>query len=195
MSTRAWMDAGTKLFLEQVAGLGDEQFGDPSALPGWSRAHVIAHVHYNAHALRRLLYWARTGERTPMYDSVEQRTNEITEGAAQPADKLRELVRESAHALAADRDALPDRCWNNEVVTAQGRTVPVSEIPWMRTREVAVHAIDLNAGAGFGDLPDELNAAVAAEAVTKRCGKGEAAQLAGWLTGRAATAPELGPWL
>ena len=29
------------------------------------------------------------------------------------------------------------------MVTAQGRTVPASETPWMRAREVMVHAVDL----------------------------------------------------
>ena len=30
-----------------------------------------------------------------------------------------------------------------EVVTAQGRTVPATEIPWLRAREVYVHVVDL----------------------------------------------------
>lgn len=195
MSRREWMDTSTTLLLEQVGALTDEQFGQPSKLPDWSRAHLIAHVHYNAQALRRLLHWARTGERSPMYDSIAQRNTEITEGATLPTDRLRALVRESADVLAADCDALPSESWHREVVTAQGRTVPASEILWMRTREAAVHAIDLNTGAAFTDLPAELNTALAADAVTKRCGNGEAATLAEWLTGRTTTAPELGPWL
>ena len=195
MSTRDWMDTSTELFLEQVAALADEQFAQASALPGWSRAHVVAHVHYNAQALRRLLHWARTGERSPMYGSSEQRNTEIAEGAELPADKLRTLVRDSADALVAECDALPGQCWQHEVVTAQGRTVPASEVLWMRTREAAVHTIDLNTGIGFTDLPDELNAALAKDALAKRCGNGEAAALAEWLTGRTTTAPDLGPWL
>lgn len=195
MSPQEWMDSSSALFLDQVAGLTHEHYAAPSALPGWSRAHVIAHVHYNAQALRRLLHWARTGERTPMYESTQQRNSEIAEGATLPPDKLRALVRDSADALAADCTALPSERWETEVVTAQGRTVRAAEIIWMRTREVAVHAVDLNTGARFDDLPDELNAALAADAVAKRCSKGEATRLAEWLTGRAAAAPELGPWL
>jgi maleylpyruvate isomerase len=65
----------------------------------------------------------------------------------------------------------------------------------MRTREVAVHAVDLGTGIGFDDLPDELNTAVALDVVRKRSGNGEAAALAEWLTGRASQAPVLGPWL
>jgi maleylpyruvate isomerase len=32
--------------------------------------------------------------------------------------------------------------------------VPATELPWMRAREVAVHAVDLGAGLAFADLPD-----------------------------------------
>lgn len=195
MSPRAWMDESTSLLLGAADRVTDEQLAQPSALPGWTRAHVLAHVHYNAEALRRLVHWARTGQRTPMYDSAEHRNAEIAEGACIPPERLRRLVQESAAALAADCDALPTACWRNEVVTAQGRSVAAAEIIWMRTREAAVHAIDLDIGASFTDLPHELNAALAADAVAKRCDKGEAAMLAEWLTGRTLKAPVLGPWL
>jgi maleylpyruvate isomerase len=65
----------------------------------------------------------------------------------------------------------------------------------MRAREVAVHAVDLNAGVAFDDLPGDLNAALAADALKKRSAGGDAAVLAAWLTGRADEAPVLGPWL
>jgi maleylpyruvate isomerase len=196
MSTRRdWMDHGTKLFLAAVDRLDDAAFDRPTALPGWTRKHVIAHVHYNAQALRRLVGWARTGAESRMYASPEQRAAEIGQGAQLSAAQLRLMVNQSASALAADLDALPEPAWSHEVVTAQGRTVPASEIPWMRTREVAVHAIDLDAGVGFVDLPDDLNAALVSDVVAKRLAGGESAILAQWLTGRAAGAPALGPWL
>ncbi|MGH8867638.1 MAG: maleylpyruvate isomerase N-terminal domain-containing protein [Actinomycetes bacterium] len=189
------MDQGTKLFLTAVDDLGDEGFSAPTALPGWTRAHVVAHVHYNAEALLRLLQWARTGEPTPMYASREQRAAEIESGTALPPAELRALVRASAGALATGITSLPHAAWNNEVVTAQGRTVPAREIVWMRTREVAVHAVDLGAGVTFSELPDDLNAALVADVIGRRNARGEAAALAAWLTGRADAAPTLDPWL
>jgi maleylpyruvate isomerase len=98
-------------------------------------------------------------------------------GAGLSAVRLLDFVHTSAAALAADLDTLPPDAWANEVVTAQGRTVPASEIPWMRTREVAVHAIDLDTGLGFADLPDDLNATLVADAANKRVANGEAAVL------------------
>ena len=48
---------------------------------------------------------------------------------------------------------LPESRWAAPVRTAQGRTVPASETVWMRTREVWIHAVDLDNGAQFGDFP------------------------------------------
>lgn len=195
MSARSWMDRGTELFLGTVDRLTDDELSAPTALDGWTRRHVIAHVHGNAEALRRLLTWAATGVENRMYSGPRQRAEEIETAARLPADELRALVHESAASLAKDMDALPENAWHNLVVTAQGRTVPAEEIPWMRAREVAVHAVDLDHGVGFADLPDGFNAALVADAAARHAAKGHAAGLAAWLSGRTAQAPALGAWL
>lgn len=195
MTARDWMTSSTKVFLSVMDNLGSDELDQPSGLPGWGRRHVIAHVHYNAEALRRLVHWARTGEPRPMYRDAAQRAEEIDSGARLPADRLRSLVRQSADLLADEFAALPEPALDREVRTAQGRTIPAREIAWLRTREVAIHAIDLNVGVGFADLPDELNTALVADAAAKHCAKGHAADLAAWLTGRTSHAPTLGTWL
>jgi maleylpyruvate isomerase len=48
---------------------------------------------------------------------------------------------------------LPEQAWQHPVKTAQGREVPASETVWMRTREVWTHAVDLDNGASFADIP------------------------------------------
>lgn len=195
MKTRDWMDQATRLLLAAVDGLADADFDTASALPGWTRRHVIAHVHYNAEALRRLAHWAATGEKTPMYVSRERRNAEIEAGSGLPAGELRTMVHNSAEALARDLDALSAEAWRHDVETAQGRVVPATEIPWMRTREVAVHAVDLAAGVDFGDLPGDLVRTLIEDVIARRVDAGEGPALARWLTGRDAQAPELGPWL
>lgn len=195
MSTREWMDEGTRLVLTTIGKLPDAEFDAPTVLPGWARRHVVAHLHYNAEALRRLVSWARTGVESRMYASTEQRNAEIEAGARLPVAELRRLVRESADALAADLDALPTEAWSNPVVTAQGRTVPATEIVWLRAREVAVHAVDLGAGVDFEDLPADLVAALIDDVLKRRLAGGHGPALARWLTGRTGQAPDLGPWL
>jgi maleylpyruvate isomerase len=48
---------------------------------------------------------------------------------------------------------LPAEAWHHKVKTIQGRLVPAEETVWMRTREVWVHAVDLDNGATFNDIP------------------------------------------
>ena len=83
-TTRAWAADGTRLVVAALADLRDDGFPAPSLLPGWTRAHVVAHLARNAEALTRLATWARTGVETPMYVSPEQRDAEIETSARQP---------------------------------------------------------------------------------------------------------------
>ncbi|GAA4672066.1 maleylpyruvate isomerase family mycothiol-dependent enzyme [Gordonia humi] len=145
---------GTSYFAQRLAELTDEQLDEPSLLEGWSRKHLVAHVGYNAAALCRLLDWAATGVETPMYGSPEQRAQEIAEGATLTAAALRNLFAHTVARLDEKWRNLPDDAWSEQVRTAQGRTVPVSETAWMRTREVWIHAVDLANGGRFGDFPD-----------------------------------------
>ncbi|MFL5993021.1 MAG: maleylpyruvate isomerase family mycothiol-dependent enzyme [Streptomyces sp.] len=151
---------GTAAFEAAVHRLTDPGFTRPSSLPGWSRAHLVAHVARNADALVNLLTWARTGVETPMYASGDQRAHEIEEGARRPAAELRAQLLAADDRLAAELAALPDDRWAATVRTARGREVPASQVPWMRVREVWVHAVDLNIDTGFDDVPHEVCAAL-----------------------------------
>jgi uncharacterized protein (TIGR03083 family) len=195
MKARTWLHDTTPLMLQAVDSLDDDTFASPSALPGWTVAHIVAHLHFNAEAIARLTQWARTGIETPMYSSFAQRNADIESGAVLPAAELRRLVHASARALDDALDALSPPQWEHLVVTAQGRTVPATELVWMRFREVALHGIDLDRGISFADLPAEAVAKLADEIVAKRLAAGEAPALAAWLTGRTTAGPPLGPWL
>jgi maleylpyruvate isomerase len=154
MTALDWMRSGTDLFLTTLDGLSDAELDAPSALPNWRRRTVVAHVARNAEALGRLLDWASTGIETPMYESVAQRAEDIERSARQSASALRADVR----ATAAEFDAKIDRHgdWDARVRTAQGRDIPASNVPWMRTCEVWLHAVDLEAGVHVADFPPEL---------------------------------------
>jgi maleylpyruvate isomerase len=189
------MDRGTELFLAAVDDLDDDAWEAPSPLPGWRPRELVAHVHLNAEALGNLVTWATTGVKTPMYASAEQRDADIERTAELPPGDLRGLVHGSARELARKLDAMSDEAFGRQVVTALGRTVPAGEILWMRTREVAVHAIDLGTGASFEDLPDDLVAALVDDVVGLRLRRGEGPTLAAWLTGRGRAGHDLGPWI
>lgn len=108
-----------------------------------------------------------------MYASAEARDTGIREGAARPAAELRAWVGSSAAALELDLDSLPGAAWDATIVTAQGLTRQAREIPWMRAREVYVHAVDLGAGARFGDLPAGFLAALADDITARRSAVGK----------------------
>jgi maleylpyruvate isomerase len=149
-----WMDAGTQLFLGTVDGLTDSEFDAASGLPGWQRRHVIGHVARNAEALGRLLDWASTGIETRMYPSTAQRAEDIEASARQTPDVLRSDLRGTADAFAAKIDA--HEAWDARVRTAQGRDIPAANVPWMRTCEVWLHVVDLEAGTTVEDFPDDV---------------------------------------
>ena len=176
--TLAWMHDATRRLLADLAGLPDEALTRPTSLPGWDRRYLLSHVAANAEALRNLVHWARTGEERRMYPSVEQRDAGIAAGAALPAAELRAWISNSAAALAADLDALPASAWNAKVITAQGLTRSASEIPWMRDRELYVHAVDLGAGTRFADLPAEFLTMLLDDIVNRRSARGGGPALA-----------------
>jgi maleylpyruvate isomerase len=223
-ATLPWMREGTAHLLAVVDKLSDDEFSAPSALPEWTRAHVVGHVARNAEALSRLAAWARTGVETPMYADREQRAAEIESSAVLPPATLREDLAATAAALDEVLSVLTPAQWQAQVRSALGRAIPAAEVPWMRIREVWLHAVDL--GATVDDLPagvvdlllDDVSTALSGKdgcpalllAPTDRdrawtlggpesadTVRAPAADLAGWLTGRvsAPERPALPRWL
>jgi maleylpyruvate isomerase len=173
-----WLRDGTDRLVAVVDGLSDDDFAAPSLLPSWSRGTLIAHLALNAGALSNLVAWARTGAESPMYASAEQRAADIARLGAAPAAQIRAEFHAGVVRLDADLAALPDACWAAPVRTARGRPIPASEIPWMRDREVWVHAVDLDAGVGFDGYPTDLLAALLDDAAALMSGRAEAVPVA-----------------
>ena len=198
-----WAEQGAKLVHEGLEGLDETGFSAPSGLPGWTRRHVVAHLAANAEAVGNLVHWAATEEPTPMYSSPQQRAADIELGSTRTGPDLRLWFSASAARLSEAMSALTPEQWSTEVVTAQGRTVHASETPWMRAREVMVHAVDLGTGTTFADLPSDFLEALCDDVVAKRGDVPEVVdnrldQRAAWLTGRPhdlTDVPDLPAWL
>ncbi len=189
---RDWMRHGTTLFTSRT-DLGEGALAEPSALPGWTRKHVVAHVAANADALGNLIHWAATGEPAPMYASPADRAVGIERGRRLPARDLTAWLRRSADTLEEAMTRLSEDRWQAPVLTAQGRTVPATEVPWMRSREVYVHAVDLATGLSFAGLPDGFLTALCDDVASKRSkGPGPALVLAATDTGRQWNLPGTG---
>jgi maleylpyruvate isomerase len=206
--TMQWVTDGTRTFVDTAAAMPSQDWSEPSGLPGWTRSHVVAHVAANADALRNLAHWAATLEPTPMYSSPEARADGIAKGGRLEPAELLAWLRQSADRLSASLGEIEDARWNREVVTAQGRLIRASEIPWLRAREVWVHAVDLASGQSFADLPQDFLVALREDIVDKRgedpALEGALPEVVAYLAGRPARGvrtagggplPVLGPWL
>lgn len=155
-----WWKAGERAVGRLVEELTDDDLTSPSALPGWSRAYVVAHLARNADALINLLDWARTGVETPMYPSREARDAGIEATAALSGPDLRADYAAAAARFADAVEAMPSPAWSATLRNMQGRELPAAGVPWMRAKEVWVHGADLDAGLTFADLPADCCAAL-----------------------------------
>lgn len=203
MRSQEWVAEGTALCREALVELDG-----PSLLPGWTRKHVAAHLSLNAEAIGNLVHWAKTGQERRMYASPEQRGADIDAAALRPADVLLTWFDESARVLADATAELTEEQWQRPVLTAQGKEIPATETPWLRSREVMIHAVDLGTGVTFADLPTDFLEALSADIRAKRGDvpevTGPLPEVAAYLAGRSydgvltadgRPAERLPPWL
>ncbi|MEU1179581.1 maleylpyruvate isomerase family mycothiol-dependent enzyme [Streptomyces sp. NPDC005820] len=171
MKVLDWVADGQVRLQRAVDALPPYAVTEPSALPGWTRGHLLTHLARNADALVNLLTWARTGIPTPMYASPDQRATDIKAGAGRPLTEQGADVRESAERFRKAAEALSDDDWSATVTSGMGRQIPASEVPWLRAREVWIHLVDLRVGVGMDVLPSDLAWAFVGD-------------VAGWMTAR-----------
>jgi maleylpyruvate isomerase len=202
--TLPWWEDGERHLATALGRLVDEDFDRPSLLPGWSRAHVLAHVANNADALINLLTWARTGVERQMYASSEARDAGIEETSKLPPDQLRAQVLAATQRLVGAFREMREPDWAAQLRTNRGREITAADVPWMRCCEVWVHSVDLDAGVGFADVPEDIQAALVDEVFRVWDGRGEAPDVvlfAGdreWGTGALAVAgalPDVTAWV
>jgi maleylpyruvate isomerase len=184
-ASHRWVADGTALCREALV---DAELDKPSLLPGWSRKHLLAHLSLNAEALGNLVHWARTGEERPMYGSPEQRNDDIEANASRPVAELLAWFDESAQTLTDAMTELTDEQWRAPVLNTQGRQILATAVPWMRSREVMIHAVDLGVGVTFPDLPSDFLEALTEDIRTTRGDVpeliGPLPQIAAYLAGR-----------
>lgn len=143
----------TERLLTAVATLDDTTLASASALPGWTRGHVLAHLARNADALVNLLTWARTGEETPMYADAETRDAEIRRDAVRPLAVHLDDLRTSAARFDSAVAALPPERLPYEVTLRNGAQERAAGLPLRRLAEVELHHVDLGIGYTVADLP------------------------------------------
>ncbi|MEU5533705.1 maleylpyruvate isomerase family mycothiol-dependent enzyme [Streptomyces sp. NPDC020362] len=149
--------ADIALLLDDVSGsaarlgaaldaLTDLNAREPSALPGWSRGHVITHLARSADAYRWLLTLARTGtEPGPRADAATLDRG-LRDGAQRDAA---DLVTDLSHSLDRMLDAataMPTERWPTLVSALAGWRHPAWYTLHRARRELETHHVDLNLG-------------------------------------------------
>ncbi len=197
--------AATAGLLEHLDGLDD--LTAPSLLPGWSRAHVVAHLAGNARSHVRMLDGCLASEVVAQYPGAAKgRAAEIEALAGDPGTVVA-AHREACAELDARWTAMTPEHWEHNVVQRLDTAPkPARGLAWSRWREVEVHRVDLGAGhspadwdRGFADRllagllarPDLPPMLVVAEGVDDQVGSGAGPRVSGstvalaaWLMGR-----------
>lgn len=170
-------------------------------LPGWSRAHVLAHLVGNATAMSEMFEGYAEGRDVTQYGgSPERREADVQTLSGLPAGELQARVNDSgARCLAAYR-RMPD--WSGHLQWMSGRR-PAPAGPISRWREIEIHRVDLDLGYSVDDWSAdfvEFHLARELPRLAERAPEQAApdlppARLLGWLVGRGEPGlPPLPPW-
>lgn len=144
----------TRTMLETVSGLRPESVPEPSALPGWTRGHVLAHLARNADSLVNLLTGTRTGTDIPQYASEQAREQGIQDGAGRPLEAQLADLRESHERFAAAAALMTGEDWAADVRHRSGAVFPAVDLVWKRLGELEYHLVDLGAEYGPERWPE-----------------------------------------
>ncbi|MCW2739390.1 maleylpyruvate isomerase family mycothiol-dependent enzyme [Nocardioides sp.] len=151
-----------------VDGLADADHAGASLLPGWTRAHVIAHLALNAEGLAGVLRGAHLGRPQPMYASPEARDSDIAELAAAGPTVVRDRFLASTGQFSEALEAMHPDDWDGRFErTPGGPDFALANVVLMRVREVEIHHADLGAGYSPADWPEDFRVLLL-QSMTKR---------------------------
>jgi maleylpyruvate isomerase len=163
--------AASQRLVRTVDGLADHNWHAPSLLPGWTRAHVVAHLTLNAEGLAAGVRGVLSGDPVTMYASDQRRDSDILVLGAQAPARIRDRLGSAVEALDEALTALasaPGAADARIRRTPDGdRWFPAREVGFMRLREVEIHHADLGCDYGPRAWPAAFAAALLDDAVRR----------------------------
>ncbi|MBB5872703.1 maleylpyruvate isomerase [Allocatelliglobosispora scoriae] len=136
--------------------LDDATVRGDSALPTWSRGHVLNHLARHADSLRRTAEAASRGEVVEAYEGgAAGRAAEIEAGAGRSAAELAADLRESGARLAEAWHRLDPSLWQAPTKALTGLR-PLFMGVASRWLELEIHHVDLDLGYAPTDWPDNF---------------------------------------
>ncbi len=133
-----------------AAKLSDADVPAPSALPGWSRGHVLAHITGISNAMARQLEFAARGETVDLYDGgYDGRTKAIEMSAGHSLEQHRADVAAALERALRAFDSVATSPaaagWQAPISYRGGVVFDGGLALW---RELVIHASDLGTGRG-----------------------------------------------
>ena len=145
---------GLLAMLDEHLEAGTLDGSAPSLLPDWTIGHVLTHLARNADSMVRVLAAAERGETIDRYEGGQARRNaEIEAGAGRPAGELVADVRTTIWQL--EQAWAAQSRWDGRSREVPGHEIPITDLAFMRWREVEVHRADLGLGYEPADWPAE----------------------------------------
>lgn len=152
----------TTRYLQALTQLDDQSVLRSSVLPGWSRAHVVAHLSRNADAFSDVLEAVASGEPAAMYPSPASRDRDIEETVER--HDLAGLVEDTIGSVARLTEAFwscradPDTPYRR--VPDDAATFPLWTLGPRRRSEVEIHHADLDLGYRPSEWPTDFSTGV-----------------------------------
>lgn len=146
----------TQSLLGSTIAVSDDDWQQPSRLPGWTRAHVATHLARNADAFIRLIHGLATGVPTRMYGSDRERQRDIERGSERTALELQIDLDTTAGKLSAAFDTISEVPGETAVELPAGRWVRADLLPLARLNEVVLHHLDLDCGFGIDHVEEDI---------------------------------------
>jgi len=151
-----WARRGTSYFARILNGLRDDEFDQPSLIPGLSRRYVITYIGYQARLFGETVGWARSHPKDRLPFVIRLDEEEIRDHLTLPVRALRYLFEHSAIHLDVEWRDCSDADWNACPSDHSGRIIELRKTPWLRAAAIWLHALDLNSGGRLKDMPAEL---------------------------------------
>lgn len=150
----AALTAGQTRLRGLLGGLGEDAVRAPSALPGWTRGHLLSHVEGVARALARQARYALRGGLVEVYDGGRAaRDAAIEAGHGRSAAQLAAAVGDALDEAEASWAGVGPEDWQRPVSYRDG-TVRTAGLAWWR--EVEIHTSDALLGTGPDRWPPQL---------------------------------------
>ncbi len=141
----------TQRLLGDTIAISENDWHSPTALPGWTRAHVATHLARNAEVLRRLL--TRLGSHPQL--EPDDVVRDLEAGARRTPleiqidlDTSTGILNDTFNQISAEEWSIP--------LDGSLAGLTVSDLPMMRLNEVVLHHVDLDCGFGFVDLDPQM---------------------------------------